>query len=180
MNKNPIINYYLFISIWDNFPTGWNSFFFFFSFFIEPSWCVVNCGWLLHIFFFLLFQWHNLNMTFSSSLKCIWMKMKKILPELIMWININQNYLYGRSLGLSKKPVQTQNLHHNDIFCCLMPRMESRTSLTFPGMFLYMQWQKKKYIQNSVKQNVSLGLPKPTKTTKVQCYYLSFSFLWLI
>lgn len=51
--------------------------------------------------------------------------------------------------------------------------------LLFQACF-YICNDKKKYIQNSVKQNVSLGLPKPTKTTKVQCYYLSFSFLWLI
>lgn len=145
MNKNPIINYYLFISIWDNFPTGSNSFFF--SFFIEPSWCVVNCGWLLHIFFScfssgIILIWHFLPLWNVYEWKWKW---NKILPELIMWININQNYLYGRSLGLSKKPVQTQNLHHNGIFCCLMPRMESRTSLTFPGMFLYIQWQKNTY-----------------------------------
>lgn len=146
MNKNPIINYYLFISIWDSFPTGWNSFLFFL--FLYRA--IMLCGqlWLaITYIFFLLFLWDNLNLTTSTSLKRIWMKMKKNdLPELIMWININQNYLYGRSLGLSKKPaVQTQNLHHNDIFCCLMPRTESRTSLTFPGMFIYIQWQENTY-----------------------------------
>lgn len=57
-----------------------------------------------------------------------------------MWININQNYLYGRSLGLSKElAIQMQNLHHNDMFRCLLPRTESRTSLNFLGMFIYIQ-----------------------------------------
>lgn len=49
-----------------------------------------------------------------------------------------QNYLYDSSSGLSKEPViQIKNLHHNDMFQCMMPRTESRTSPNFLGVCIY-------------------------------------------
>lgn len=177
MNKNPIINYYLFISIWDSFPTGWNSFLFF-SFFVEPSCCVVNCGWLLHFIFscfscgiILIWQflalWNVYEWKFKKILSSRTNYMDKYKSELPLW----------QEFGTFKETCCPNTGFTSSWYILLPDAKNGIQNLSYFSRHVYIYPMTGKYIHNSVRQNVYLGLPRLTITTTgtVLLLFLFFS-----